>query len=172
MFLQLDETLIDTSVDPPPEPDPPVLLDEPVIDDHHLSLNALKGGKGIGTIRFLAYVDKLPVTVLIDGDGSDNFLHPRIAKFLKLPVEPAPMFKVMVGSGNYMATEGLVQNVVVQAQGNTLQLPDYLLPISGVDLILGAHWLKTIGPHVADYESLNLKFLHDGKFVTFQGDVD
>lgn len=45
MFLQLDETLIDTSVDPPPEPDPPVLLDEPVIDDHHLSLNALKGGK-------------------------------------------------------------------------------------------------------------------------------
>ena len=29
---------------------------EPVIDDHHLSLNALKGGLGVGTIKFMAYV--------------------------------------------------------------------------------------------------------------------
>jgi len=27
--------------------------------DHHLSLNTLTGGIGIGTIRFLAYIDKL-----------------------------------------------------------------------------------------------------------------
>lgn len=48
----------------------------------------------------------------------------------------------------------------------------YLLPISGLDLILGANWLKTIGPHVADYASLNWKFLHNDKFVTPQRDVD
>jgi len=52
------------------------------------------------------------------------------------------------------------------------QILVYLLHISGVDLILGANWLKTIGPHVADYESLNLKFLYDGKFVTLQGDIN
>jgi len=33
-------------------------------------------------------------------------------------------------------------------------LPVFLLPISGVDLFLGANWLKTMGPHLADYESL------------------
>ncbi|XP_027351354.1 uncharacterized protein LOC113862469 [Abrus precatorius] len=43
-------------------------------DDHHLSLNALKGGVGVGTIRFLAYIDRLPMTMLIDGGSSDNFL--------------------------------------------------------------------------------------------------
>jgi len=58
-------------------------------EDHHLSFNALKGGRGVGTIRFIAYIEKLPVTVLIDGGSSDNFLQPRVAKFLKLPVEPA-----------------------------------------------------------------------------------
>nr|KYP46165.1 Transposon Ty3-I Gag-Pol polyprotein [Cajanus cajan] len=72
------------------------------------------------------------------------------------------MFKVMVGNGNYMTVEGLIQQLVIQAQGNLFQNPVYLLPISGADLILGASWLKTIDPHVADYESLHLKFLYNG----------
>ena len=105
-------------------------------EDHHLSFNALKGGRGVGTIKFIAYIEKLPVTVLIDGGSSDNFLQPRVAKFLKLPVEPATQFRVMVGNGNYMSTEGLVKQLKVQAQDNTFQLPVFLLPISGVDLIL------------------------------------
>ena len=67
-----------------------------------MSLNALNGGVGVGTIRFMAYIDKLPMTVLIDGGSSDNFLQPRVAKFLKLPVEPATQFRVMVGNGNYL----------------------------------------------------------------------
>ena len=82
------------------------------------------------------------------------------------------MFKVMVGNGNYMTAEGLIQQLVITAQGNTLQLPVYLLPISGADLILGAKWLKTIGPHLADYDALNLKFLHKGKLAKLQGDLD
>lgn len=121
-------------------------------EDHRLSFNALKGGLGIGTIRFLAYMEKLPVTVLIDGGNSDSFLQPRIAKFLKLHVEPATKFKVMVGNGNYMTAEGLVKKLRVQAQGNVFHLPVFLLPIFGADLILGASWLKTIGPHIADCE--------------------
>ena len=61
---------------------------EVILEEHHLSLNALKGGRGVGTIRFMAYIDKLPVKVLVDGGSSDNFLQPRVAKFLKLLVEP------------------------------------------------------------------------------------
>lgn len=146
------------------------VTDSIIHKDHHLSFNALKGGLGVGTIRFLAYVDKLPVIVLIDGGSSDSFLHPCIAKFLKLPVEPATKFKVMVGNGNYMTAEGLVKKLRVQAQGNVFHLPVFLLPIFGADLILGASWLKTIGPHIADYEHLQLKFLLDGKFTTLQGE--
>ena len=47
---------------------------EVILENHHLSLNALKGGRGVGIIRFTAYVDKLPVKVLVDGGSSDNFL--------------------------------------------------------------------------------------------------
>ncbi|KAL2337146.1 hypothetical protein Fmac_011592 [Flemingia macrophylla] len=78
----------------------------------------------------------------------------------------------MVGNSNYMSIEGLIKQLKVQAQGNTLQIPVFLLPISGTDFILGASWLKTIGPHIADYDALQLKFLLNGKFTTLQGDSD
>ena len=41
---------------------------EVILEDHHLSLNALKGGMGVGTIRFMAYIGKLLVKVLVDGE--------------------------------------------------------------------------------------------------------
>ena len=50
-------------------------------------------------------------------------------------------------------------------------MPIYLLPISGVDLILGGAWLATIGLHLADYQSLQIKFYHQGTFVKLQGDA-
>ena len=92
-----------------------------------------------------------------------------MAKFQKLSVEPTTQFRVMVGNGNYMTAEGLVKQLKVQAQGNVFHLPVFLLPISGAYLILGASWLKTIGPYIADYDALQLKFLMNGKFTTLQG---
>jgi hypothetical protein len=163
------------------EDTPLVELDTPTVtdndtdvslDDPYLSLNALKGGVGVGTIQFKACIGKLLVTVLIDGGSSDNFLQPRITRFLKLSIEPATQFKVMVGNGNYMTAEGLIQQLQVHAQGNFFCLPVFLFPISGADLILGASWLKTIGPHIADYAALQLKFLHNGHFTTLRGDAD
>ncbi|BAT74747.1 hypothetical protein VIGAN_01249400 [Vigna angularis var. angularis] len=108
----------------------------------------------------------MSVKVLIDGGSSDNFLQPRVAEFLKLPVVMTPSFKVMVGNENYMESEGLIQNLTLIAQGNVFTLPVFLLSFSGADLILGANWLKTIGPHLADYDSLQIKFLQDGRFTT------
>jgi len=55
----------------------------------------LKGGRGVGTIKFIDYIENLPVTVLIDGGSFDNFLQPRVAKFLKLHVEPTTQFRVI-----------------------------------------------------------------------------
>ena len=63
----------------------------------------------MGTIEFAAYINELPIQVLVDGGSSDNFLQPSIAKFLQLPIKPAPMFELMVGNGNYTTGEGLVQ---------------------------------------------------------------
>jgi len=76
-----------------------------------------------------------------------------------LPIEPAPFFKVMVRNGNYMDAEGMVSKLTIKAQNAKFQLPVFLLPVSGADLILEDSWLKKIGPHIAYYDKLQLKFM-------------
>jgi len=63
----------------------------------------MKGVPGFATIRLTAKVHGFELQVLVDGGNSDSFIQPRIAKFLKLPVEPAPGFRVMVS--NFDVTE-------------------------------------------------------------------
>ncbi|GAU41241.1 hypothetical protein TSUD_97760 [Trifolium subterraneum] len=139
------------------------------LPEHHLSLNAMKGNSNMGVLRFDGSVEHIGVQILIDGGSSNNFVQPRIAKFLKLPVEPGPQFKVLVGNGQVMTAEGVIQKLPLEIQGHKLEVPVFLLPVAGADVILGASWLATLGPHVADYASLTLKFFLKDKFVTLTG---
>jgi len=103
----------------------------------------------VGTIKFVAHVGTMPIKVLIDGGSLDNFLQPKVAHFLNIPVETGPSFKVMVGnSGRNDST------TTSERTRSCFTLSVFLLPISSADLILGARWLNTIGPHLADYDSL------------------
>ncbi|MCI21182.1 hypothetical protein A2U01_0042347, partial [Trifolium medium] len=68
-------------------------------ETHHLSLNAMRGSHGVGTIRFTSQVGSIRVKILVDGGSSDNFIQPRVAQVLKLPVEPILNLRVLVGNG-------------------------------------------------------------------------
>lgn len=48
---------------------------------------------------------------------------------------------MLVGDGNALHVEGLVEDLQVKVQGNTLSFPVYLLHIAGTEIILGAAWL-------------------------------
>jgi len=169
-ILQYEE---DANFDKLPDPpDDTSLADNPQILDHHLPYNALNGSFGLGTMKFTGTINELEVQVLLDSGSSDNFLQPRLAHCLKLPIEPVPNFQVLVGNGNSLTAEGMVKALQVQIQGNLLNLPVYLLPVSGADLVLGAAWLATLGPHISDYSNLTLKFYLDGKFITLHGAND
>ncbi|MCI44661.1 hypothetical protein A2U01_0065900, partial [Trifolium medium] len=65
----------------------------------------MNGFASVGTIRFQGYINGHPVQVLVDGGSTDNFLQPRVAKFLKLPIEPVSNFNVLVGNGNKIVAE-------------------------------------------------------------------
>ncbi|GAU35592.1 hypothetical protein TSUD_295280 [Trifolium subterraneum] len=136
--------------------------------DHHLSLNAMNGCSSLGTLRLTGQVLGKDVHILVDGGSTDNFFQPRLAKFLKLPIEPISNFNVLVGNGHKMTAEGKITNLTVSVQGHEMMIPVFLLPFASADLILGSSWLATLGPHVADYSALSLKFFLNGKFVTLQ----
>jgi len=114
-------------------------LEHNIIQQHHLSLNVVKGVSGFATIRLTTKVHGLELQVLIDGGSLDSFIQPRIAKFLKLPVEPAPGFRVIVGNFDIMEVEGQIPFVQVEVQGQTLDIPNvYVLQVTGGDLVIGS----------------------------------
>lgn len=141
-------------------------------NDHHLSLNAMKGTSSMGILRFTGQIGHISAQVLVDGGSSDNFLQPRIAEFLKLPIEPGPCVNVLVGNGQTMTAEGMVPNLTITVQGHNLHVPVLLLPVAGANIILGASWLATLGPHIVDYAALTLKFFCQRKFITLQGEKE
>lgn len=166
-LLQLDDISPD---DPDPKPPDNVPIDAAMpTPDHHSSLNAMKGSNGVGTLRFYGQIVGLPVQILVDGDSSDSFIQSWIAHFLRLPIEPAPAFQVLVGNEQTMVVEAKIFALKVTIQGHELTVPVYLLHVVGTDVILGSNWLATLGPHVADYATLSLKFFLVGKFITLQG---
>jgi len=172
MILQADEEDSETDVvlQPPEPPDTEDSSNELPVEDLHLSLDAFKGVRRAQTIRFATDLHGMTIHVMIDGGSNDNFLQPRLAKFLKLEVEQSPKLRVMVGNGNKLETEGYIRNIYVNMQGAQIDLPVFLLPVSGADLIIGTNWLSTVGPHIHDYRDLNIKFHYKGQQVTLQGD--
>jgi hypothetical protein len=137
MMLHLtenEEEQID--LDPPED-----VLDHAV--QRHLSLNAMNGNSEMGIIRFTGTIDNIEVQVFADGGSSDTYLQPRIAQFLKVPIEPTPKFQVLVGNGQCLSVEGMVRQLTVQVQGHKLVVPAYILPVarSGFDfgIIIVSH---------------------------------
>ena len=58
----------------------------------------------------------------------------------------------------------------IQVHEHTFTIKFHVLPLCGVDVVLGVEWLKTLGPVLTDYTSLSMKFITEGKFVEMQGE--
>lgn len=121
MLLQLEE-----ADDHPPD-DQKCMIEGKIEDDetHHLSFNAMRGSQGVGTIRFTGQVGSITVKILVDGGSSDNFIQPRVARVLKLLVEPVPNLRVLVGNRHILSTEGIIQQLPRQIQGQEVKIPVY-----------------------------------------------
>ena len=52
----------------------------------------------------------------------------------------------------------LLQAFGLQIASFTVDL--YVLPIAGANVILGIQWLQSLGPVLADYNTLTIQFFH------------
>ncbi|KAJ1441670.1 Aspartic peptidase domain superfamily [Sesbania bispinosa] len=98
-----EEDIVDLDTEPSDQVSEP---QNNATQEHHLSYNALNGSSGRGTMKFQGVINGMTVQVLLDGGSSDNFLQPRLAHCLKLPVEPIRHIQVVVGNGVVLTVEG------------------------------------------------------------------
>ena len=75
--------------------------------------------------------------------------------------------KVMVANGNKIENVGKCHKVKLQIQDFNLESELYIVPLGGVDVVLGVQWLQTLGTCSANHQKHFMKFKCQGKCINY-----
>lgn len=107
---------------------------------------------------------------MIEGGNTHNFIHESLVSTLGLPAQSTQILRVIVGNVSEIKCSQVCHNVIIQVQGHQFSVEFHVLPLGGVDLVLGVQWLKSLDPVLTDYMDLTMKFMNQGRIVELQGD--
>lgn len=96
-------------------------------------------------MRVMAKIDSYQVVVLIDSGSTHNFISEKITSMPQLSVTPTGSFEVKVANGKLLKCQGKFDNIPISLQGSPFVLTLYALPLIGLDLVIGIHWLSQLG---------------------------
>jgi hypothetical protein len=88
---------------------------------------------------------------------------------LGLDIIRRPGLSIKVANGERLQSYGVCKNTPVDIHGKIFKIDCYTLPLEGFDVILGVHWLKSLGPVIWDFAALLMTFLWQGRSVRLQG---
>ncbi|WVY98895.1 hypothetical protein V8G54_031046 [Vigna mungo] len=98
---------------------------------------------------------QISLHALSDGGSTHNFIQKEVATRLGLAQSPTAPLKVLVGSGEELALELLIQ-------GHSFHIALYVLDMGGSDVQLG--------PILMDYQALTMKFVFNQSLIELKGD--
>ena len=77
--------------------------------------------------------------------------------------------KVMVADGKKNENVGKFHKVKLQIQDLNLESKLYIVPLGGVDMVLGFQWLQTLGIYSANHQKHFIRFKWQGKKYKLYG---
>ena len=116
------------------------------------------------------YIHGQPVSILIDGGSTHNFVHHRVVMSVRLTTTTTPPLRVTISNGDELQCQQTCPNVEVTIQQHPFVIDFHVLPICGADLVLGVQWLKTLGPMLMDNTTLTMKFMAADHLVELHGE--
>jgi hypothetical protein len=131
-----------TNINPPS--DPPEV--EPII-----SLNALIGFSPPQTLKLIGYIKHRKVIILVDSGSTHNFIHHRISQETHCYIHVVKNFQIMIANGGSMKCGRRCENVHLQISAYQLKSHMFSIEMGGCDIVLGADWLRTLGPILMDF---------------------
>jgi len=150
------------STDITPPSDPPKV--EPVI-----SLNALTSFSTPQTLKLIGYIKHWKVIILVDCGSTHNFIHRCIAQETHCYIHAVNNFQIMISNGGSMKCGGRCENVRLQIGDYHLKSHMFSINMGGCDIVLGADWIRTLGPILMNFKDLTMKFDQEGHQYKFQG---
>ncbi|XP_030479409.2 uncharacterized protein LOC115696659 [Cannabis sativa] len=146
-----------------------VLMDSDDSQTEEVSLNSLANSTDPKIFRIQAFHGKEQLEVLIDTGSNNNFIQEALAARLGLTCVETKRFKVYMGNGNSLWCSQLCRGVELLLQGHQFTVDLYILPIWGIDVVLGMQWLQTLGPCIHDHKELTMEFQWQGSNIKLAG---
>jgi hypothetical protein len=138
------------SIDITPPLDPPEV--ELVI-----SLNALTGFFTPQTLKIIGYIKHQKVIILVDSGSTHNFIHRHITQETHCYIHLINNFQIMIANGGSMKCGGCCENVCLQIGDYHLKYHMFSINMGGCDIVLGANWIRTLGPILMDFKDLTMQ---------------
>jgi hypothetical protein len=138
-------------------------------DDLGISLNALTGISAANTMQLKITIAGSELLVLVDSGSAHTFIDDHVVHRLGLDIMLLPGLSGKVANGEQVQSYGVCKATSLDIQGEKFSANCYALPLEGFDIILGVHWLKSLGPIISDFSALSMAFYCDGCVVRFLG---
>eukprot|EP00253_Pinus_taeda_P035006 PITA_35006 len=172
-FFQIDATDYSSSEEDPPLEEPEAVEEnnqkDNVPDEPVISLHALAGISSPQNLKIRGFIKHRPVVVLIDSGSTHNFIHEKVAEAMHCFVQAISNFQVQITDGGTMKCEGHCENVKLQMGDYQLKTHLFAIHMGGCDIVLGAEWLRTLGPITMDFQELYMSFKQNNSTHTLCG---
>ncbi|WVZ11913.1 hypothetical protein V8G54_016443 [Vigna mungo] len=171
LIAEEDDSTSGLASDSPPLDPEPRLDEQPIqpiqlIDllgfPAQISLHALSGTGAPEMLRLTGHIGQNQIRVLVDGGSSHNFIQREVATRLALTQSPTAFLKLTCTT--------VCSKVELVIQGHSFHIDLYVLDMRGSNIVLGAQWLKQLGPILMDYQALTMKFVFNHSIIELRGD--
>jgi hypothetical protein len=174
LFMAISEEIQEDNDDTSPLPELPETYEinspsDPPEVEPIISLNALTRFSAPQTLKLIDYIKHRKVIILVDSGNTHNFIHRRIAQETHCYIHAVNNFQIMIANGGSMKCGGRCKNVRLQIGDYNLKSHMFAIDMGVCDIVLGAEWLRTLGPILMDFQNLTMQFAQGGHKHKFQG---
>jgi hypothetical protein len=136
-------------------------------NDLGISLHALTGISATNTMQQKITIAGDELLALVDSGSTHTFIDDQVVSHLGLDIMLRPGLSLKVANGEKVQSYGVCKGTSLDIQGEQFSIDCYALPLEGFEIILGVHWLKSLGPIMWDFAALSMAFYRDGRAVCF-----
>nr|GMD47278.1 Transposon Tf2-12 polyprotein [Ipomoea batatas] len=148
---------------PPPTPPSSAVTDEDNDVDNcledlepEISLHAIIGISHSQTMQIRLLIAGTPIIALVDSGSTYNFINVATAHRLHLPISPHTGLCVAVANGEHMPSSGICQNMFLQYDSISFVANLFVIPLAGVEPILGVKLMVLVSRLCISSTSLSL----------------
>jgi hypothetical protein len=131
--------------------DDPPLKDTTETEDPLISLNAIMGIAGADPMQLAVCVGDQLLGALVDSGSTHSFISMVAASRLHLDLMPLPSLRVKVANGDRVATTDVYRKTRIYIISEEFIIDLFVIPVDSCDMVLGVHWLCTLGPILWDF---------------------